>query len=841
MAARSQDQLFLVVRAPNGDVREVEIGRETLVIGRDESADIRVDDRKVSRRHAAFKIIDGEAWVEDLGSSNGVRLNDNKIDKRARVGPTDEVRVGGFKMFLKRLGTEDADRPSTAAFGTAAAVSTADEGASITGRVSGTRPRAMDRSPLGDMLPRLIGLDGPTKDREFILQRGENIIGRLEECDVPILDGSVSRQHARVVFARDRVRVTDLGSSNGLFVNDLRVDMAELAEGDTLRVGNVAFAVRLPPELAAGSAAPLLTRARARRVAKDQRWLTMGVTGLLLAVLVLAAAFAIQVRKNRGRDAWWSSLFPGNETPVVSAPPSSPDGEIPTIGGPGRSGSTSEAQRAEVPVSPSGPSAGEPGLTRPSAGEPGLTTEPGLAALAPEQALAAPPAQAAVTTPPQQALTAPPSEAALAAAAQAGATAQAMAAASGDAPIELVATATSPYSRRTVDGLPINLPTVDPAFDFEGFLATTLEEASACEKGGDYRCVRERLGELLNRDPINSEARSLLGRVEQIEASEAAMAAADRYVARGDNAAALRALAEAPSDGPRAEVVKKRADELKERAINEELTVAAREAKRRKSWKRAHRRYKYVLNLDPKSMVALEGLRELEQRMRRRKMAFAAYEPPSARKARAETDEDALRRQFGGDDRLVQIANTYARGALREAASKAKRVARRGRGSRAVTAKAMSAAINEVRKRYKRTKTEISNDPDQAWAMLIDLDRYERRILPRGTKSFVVRELEVSLSEAFADRGSALFDRGRYEDAFQRWESGFKLDPTNPKVLAGLKRLEEQADKQAQDAQLAGQRGDADVCDRWKGITRMTRSESDIHRRARQSAIATCR
>ena len=812
MTARSSGPLILVVRAPNGDVREVEMGVETLVIGRDESADVRVDDRKVSRRHAAFKIIDGEPWVEDLGSANGVRVNDRKIDERARIGPDDEIRIGSFKMVLKPRDLVEGDGSADEA---APDPSPEDEASSagtvpVVPRVPSSPELAVD-----DVLPRLVGLDRPVQGREFVLQRGDNTIGRLEACDVPILDGSVSRQHARVLFGSKGLRVSDLGSSNGVFVNDLQVEAAELAESDVLRVGNIAFKVKLPTELAMEAPAPLLNRARVKRTGRDRRWLTMGVAGLVLAVVVFGGAFALQRR--RSVDPPVMAVAPPPSPPETAGVAPASDAGLATVAESTPSGGEGNdaARGADAPPIPA------PAATSESRPPPVATADPVPTPAATAEAERAP----GPTAKPGLAVSRPGSEAS----------------ATGTVDASRTRTATSPYTPRGPDGLPTDLPTVDPAFDLDGFVARTLEEAEACETSEDYICVRAQLDALLLRDPINPEAKARLLRVEKIEAAEAAMTAADRYVARGDTAQALRALAEAPTDGPRAAVVKARASTLKEEAIAQELTLAAREARRRRTWKRAHRRYKYVLNLDPQSMVALEGLRGLERRMRGRKMAFSAYSPPSKRPRRRVADDEALRRQFAGDQRLVTIAKTYARGALGEASKLARRIATRDKGSRAVSARAMAAAITEVRKRYQRAKTEVSNDPDQAWAMLIDLDRYERRILPRGTKSFVIRELEVSLSEAFADRGRALFDQGRFEDAFQRWESGYKLDATNPKILAGLKRLEEQAEKLAKDAELAGQRGDKDVCKRWKEITRMTRSESVAHQNARKRAVSTCR
>ena len=125
--------------------------------------------------------------------------------------------------------------------------------------------------------------------------------------------------------------------------------------------------------------------------------------------------------------------------------------------------------------------------------------------------------------------------------------------------------------------------------------------------------------------------------------------------------------------------------------------------------------------------------------------------------------------------------------------------------------------------------------------MLLQFEKVERELLPEGVRSFLARELQVSLSEAFADRGGSMYDRGRYQEAFQRWVSGYKLDATNPKVRAGLVQLERRAEQLAQEAELASQRGDPSTCDKWKQVTRITRAQTDIHKKARERALALCR
>jgi hypothetical protein len=76
----------------------------------------------------------------------------------------------------------------------------------------------------------------------------EFLIGRADDCDVRLSDYSVSRHHCAItvdITARS-VRVRDMESRNGTFVNDERVPgMCALQDGDTLTVGSVPLKIRI--------------------------------------------------------------------------------------------------------------------------------------------------------------------------------------------------------------------------------------------------------------------------------------------------------------------------------------------------------------------------------------------------------------------------------------------------------------------------------------------------------------------------------------------------------------------------------------------------------------------
>jgi pSer/pThr/pTyr-binding forkhead associated (FHA) protein len=77
-----------------------------------------------------------------------------------------------------------------------------------------------------------------TPNGDFELNTGSLLIGRLPECDVLLPDNLVSRMHARLSVQADSVVVEDLHSTNGVYVNGMRVGHSTvLREGDRILLG----------------------------------------------------------------------------------------------------------------------------------------------------------------------------------------------------------------------------------------------------------------------------------------------------------------------------------------------------------------------------------------------------------------------------------------------------------------------------------------------------------------------------------------------------------------------------------------------------------------------------
>jgi len=75
------------------------------------------------------------------------------------------------------------------------------------------------------------------------LPREHTLIGRLDDCQIRIPIADVSRKHCEVIVKDGSISIKDLGSSNGTYVNQERVDSIPLSAGDLVSVGGLVFVV----------------------------------------------------------------------------------------------------------------------------------------------------------------------------------------------------------------------------------------------------------------------------------------------------------------------------------------------------------------------------------------------------------------------------------------------------------------------------------------------------------------------------------------------------------------------------------------------------------------------
>ena len=90
-----------IVLADSGPLKGLQwlVNRE-LIIGREDSCEIVIPDRQISRRHARIYLSTEGVFLEDLGSKNGTYLNSQRIVGSQQLHEGDEIRIAFTQTFL---------------------------------------------------------------------------------------------------------------------------------------------------------------------------------------------------------------------------------------------------------------------------------------------------------------------------------------------------------------------------------------------------------------------------------------------------------------------------------------------------------------------------------------------------------------------------------------------------------------------------------------------------------------------------------------------------------------------------------------------------------------------
>lgn len=282
MTSQKNTPQFLLA-AIDGE-QQLLIDRE-LIAGRDPACSIVLDKGQASRQHARFSPADDGVLVEDLNSTNGTFVNDQRISEPTLLKEGDEVSIGPARFTVKQHVTAaplDPDatmlftpaQPQSAATKPAATPTTTPEPAADSKAppswvlnnqqsVDGTKfiskdvmqsVMAQTNAEAGKLQqqvtePTLMGTGDPIAGMRFQLlgeDKNQWEIGRSPKSDIMINHESVSSSHAQIVRDGKRWKLVDLMSANGSFVNGKKCLTGYLSSGDSLRLGSVECMFVLP-------------------------------------------------------------------------------------------------------------------------------------------------------------------------------------------------------------------------------------------------------------------------------------------------------------------------------------------------------------------------------------------------------------------------------------------------------------------------------------------------------------------------------------------------------------------------------------------------------------------
>lgn len=85
----------------------VEIAKDLVLVGRKEDCDVRLDHKSVSKLHCVLVKTDGLLLLRDLGSTNGTRVNGQRV-RRAALLPNDEIQLASLRYTVQVGGDQPA-------------------------------------------------------------------------------------------------------------------------------------------------------------------------------------------------------------------------------------------------------------------------------------------------------------------------------------------------------------------------------------------------------------------------------------------------------------------------------------------------------------------------------------------------------------------------------------------------------------------------------------------------------------------------------------------------------------------------------------------------------------
>jgi len=270
-------QAWLRVLAGRNEGRDFIISRPLTILGRDERADVPLyGDPTLAPQHAAIRIEGSRHVLYDGGSPVGTIVNGQRAQSQEKVllRDGDMIQLGGVRVLFRekatasRLARSAPDATPSAARGGAVSVPghlcpfcgaqkdasgncmcsvpgqvpapvTASQSSAPTGVAVAPEPAYTGVPyPLGGGQAGLTVLEGPYAGQVFPLHADDVVIGREPGLGISLIaDPTVSRRHARIAFEAGSHVIYDEGSSNGTYVNGVRISGQPLAPGDVVLLG----------------------------------------------------------------------------------------------------------------------------------------------------------------------------------------------------------------------------------------------------------------------------------------------------------------------------------------------------------------------------------------------------------------------------------------------------------------------------------------------------------------------------------------------------------------------------------------------------------------------------
>ena len=253
---------------PNGEHSQVWLSPGVNSIGSDPDGAVVLTQPGIQPVHCTIHVTATGANLQVPAGSGPASVNGKPVTDIMALRPGDTL---GFGPVVAKYAVVEAARASSPA----SSMDNGPEDDNGATRVRMAIPKFLLRGVSGAVFGKVYPVTGPT------------VIGRAVECDISVAADEISRRHALVKPTQDGLSVEDLGSSNGTYINNKRVQHGFLNAGDELRLDAVRF-IMVAPGMEMSAPAPAKpAAAKASTTNKLQMWASILLTIAAVAVILL--------------------------------------------------------------------------------------------------------------------------------------------------------------------------------------------------------------------------------------------------------------------------------------------------------------------------------------------------------------------------------------------------------------------------------------------------------------------------------------------------------------------------------------------------------------------------
>ena len=216
----------LLVKAPQGGTKELEVLHTPFTIGRKADNDLCLEDVAVSGHHARIAQIQKVLFLEDLHSTNGTFVNEQKIDRR-QLQDADSIRIGAHRLIFRGNQLTPMDSPPLKE------LLITDKTIVVSESRAGERPMAQ-KVGLVEIL------SGKTSQSQYRLTKHVSLIGAQDDA-VITLTGWFAPKTAAVISRRgDGYVVSPTESGKRIQINGRPIEVEHmLLNGDVVEVAGI--------------------------------------------------------------------------------------------------------------------------------------------------------------------------------------------------------------------------------------------------------------------------------------------------------------------------------------------------------------------------------------------------------------------------------------------------------------------------------------------------------------------------------------------------------------------------------------------------------------------------